>query len=98
MPGGWVDVGQDPRAAASREALEEAGVVVEAGAIVDAFLSPPEEGGAVFLLFEARWVSGEPMAGDDAEDAAFFARHEVPPLAFASDAAVVARWPDLDGG
>src|SRR3954447_23465498 len=55
LPGGWVDIGQDPRAAAAREALEEAGVTVEVGDIVEAFLNPPEDGGAVFLLFSARW-------------------------------------------
>src|SRR3954465_14025627 len=33
LPGGWVDVAQDPREAAAREVLEEAGVTVEVGEI-----------------------------------------------------------------
>ncbi|HEX4655556.1 MAG TPA: NUDIX domain-containing protein [Mycobacteriales bacterium] len=98
LPGGWVDAGQDPREAAAREALEEAGVVVEVGDVVDAFLNPPADGGALFLLFNARWVSGEPTADDDADEAGFFRRDALPPLAFASTSAAVARWPAADGG
>jgi ADP-ribose pyrophosphatase YjhB (NUDIX family) len=94
LPGGWVDVGQDPREAAAREALEEAGIVVEVGEVVEAFLNPPADGGALFLLFAGRWISGEPTADDDADDAGFFTRDALPPLAFASTSAAVARWPD----
>jgi ADP-ribose pyrophosphatase YjhB (NUDIX family) len=97
LPGGWVDAGQDPREAAAREALEEAGVVVEVGAIVDAVLTTPDEG-AIFLLFEGRWRSGEPVAGDDADGAGFFRRDDLPPLAgFASDAVAISRWPMVNG-
>lgn len=97
LPGGWVDAGQDPRDAAAREALEEAGVVVEVGDIVDAFLNPPADGGALFLLFTAQWVRGDAVAGDDADDARFFIRDQLPPLAFASTQAAVARWPTMKG-
>jgi ADP-ribose pyrophosphatase YjhB (NUDIX family) len=92
LPGGYLDAGEDPRTAAAREATEEAGVTVEVGRVVDVFANPPEEGGAVFVLFAARWVAGEPAPGDDADAAAFFARDAVPPLAFASTAFVVRRW------
>ena len=96
LPGGWVDAGQDPREAAAREALEEAGIVVEVGSIVDAVLTTPDQQ-AIFLLFDARWLSGEPVAGDDADGAGFFRRDDLPPLAgFASDALAIARWPQPD--
>ena len=97
LPGGWVDAGQDPREAAAREALEEAGVVVRVGEIVDAFLNPPADGGALFLLFRGHWVSGDAVAGDDADDAGFFSRDSLPPLAFASTDAAVAKWPTVNG-
>jgi 8-oxo-dGTP diphosphatase len=97
LPGGWVDAGQDPREAAAREALEEAGVVVDVGEIVEAFLNPPEDGGALFLLFKATWVSGEPAPDDDADDAGFFPQDALPPLAFASTHAAVAKWPTANG-
>jgi 8-oxo-dGTP diphosphatase len=93
LPGGYLDAGEDPRGAAAREALEEAGVHVTVGPVVDVFANPPDDGGAVFVLFSATWLRGEPVAGDDADDAAFFGRDELPPLAFASTEAVVARWP-----
>jgi ADP-ribose pyrophosphatase YjhB (NUDIX family) len=93
LPGGYLDVGEVPRAAAAREALEEAGVSVDVGPVVDVFANPPEDGGAVFVLFAAVWRSGEPEGGDDADDAAFFRRGDLPPLAFASTASMVDRWP-----
>jgi 8-oxo-dGTP diphosphatase len=96
VPGGYLDVGEDPRAAAAREVVEEAAVVVEVGEVLDVFANPPEEGGTLFVLYRGRWVSGEPAAGDDADDAAFFGRDELPALAFSSTAAAVAGWPTRD--
>lgn len=93
VPGGYVDIGQDPRTEAAREVMEETRVDVEVGAVIDVFRNPPDEGNTIFVLYAARWVAGEPEAGDDADDAAFFGPDELPPLAFASTHAAVAGWP-----
>lgn len=93
LPGGFLDAGEHPTAAAARETLEESGVRVTVGAVLDVFVNPPEEGGVVFLLYAADWLAGEPTPGDDTDAAGFFRRTELPPLAFASTAAAVARWP-----
>lgn len=98
LPGGWVDAGEDPRATAAREVLEETGTTVDVGDVIEVFLNPPEDGGCLFVLYAGRWRAGEPAAGDDADAAGFFARDDLPPLAFASTAAAVARWPDSGSG
>jgi ADP-ribose pyrophosphatase YjhB (NUDIX family) len=93
VPGGFLNLGEDPRVAAAREVTEEAAVEVEVGDVLEVFANPLEEGGTVFVLYAGRWVGGEPTAGDDADAAAFFGRDELPPLAFTSTVAAVARWP-----
>ena len=93
LPGGYLDVGEDPRRAAAREAAEEAGVDVAVGDVVDVVVNPVEEGGAVFVLYAATWTSGEPVPGDDADAAQFFARDALPEMAFASTAHAVEHWP-----
>jgi len=97
VPGGYVEIGEDPRVAAAREVVEETGVDVTVGDVVDVFANPPEDGSTLFVLYVGRWVAGEPVAGDDADDTAFFGRDELPPLAFSSTEVAVTRWPDPDG-
>ena len=94
LPAGYVDAGEDPRAAAAREALEETGLVVEVGAVVDVYPGPAVGGGhgaSFFLAFEAVLVGGELAAADDALDAGFFGLDELPELAFPSTRDAAAR-------
>ena len=94
LPGGFLDAGEDPREAVAREVLEEAGVDVEVGAVLDVFADATAHGGVLFVLFAAAWLSGEPAAGDDADDAGFFRREQLPPVTFASTQWVVDHWPE----
>lgn len=83
LPAGYVDADEDPRAAAARECLEEAGLVVEVGAVCGVY--PSTTGGASFFLaFAATVVGGALQAGDDATDARYFPDTDLPPLAFES--------------
>ncbi len=90
LPAGFVEPGEDPRAAATREAREETGLEVRVGAVVDVY-APTDPGGAtIFVAFAAEVTGGELRPGDDALDAAFFPTGRLPELAFASTRAAAA--------
>ena len=91
LPAGFLDAGDDPREKAAQEVLEETGITVDVGAVVDVFGGSPG-GATMFVLYEGSWVSGSPTAGDDADEAAFFGAEELPDLAFESTQAAVRRW------
>lgn len=94
LPAGYVDAGEDPRDAAAREALEETGLQVSVGRVVDVYpsrVTGGHRGASFFLAFEAAVVGGELAAADDALEAGFFAAHELPELAFDSTRDAVLR-------
>ena len=99
IPAGFLDRGEDPRAVAAREVEEETGLRVEVGELVDVYYNPPppdghsaSHGGAsVFILYRGQRVGGSLVAGDDADDVAFFSPEELPELAFASTRDAVRR-------
>jgi len=85
LPAGYLDHGEDPRAHAVTEVREETGLEVNVTSLAGVFHNPPEEGGAsVFILYRGQRVGGVLRAGDDAREAAFFARDALPEIAFAS--------------
>jgi len=90
LPAGFVDAGEDPARAAERECLEETGLKVRAGAVLDVLASGDQPHGADFLIvYEAELLSGELAAGDDADQAGWFERTKLPPLAFNSTASIL---------
>ena len=85
VPAGYLDRGDEPRAHAAREVLEETGLEVSIDGLIDVFYNPPSEGGAsILLLYRGALVGGQIAAADDAIAAGFFGVDELPPLAFAS--------------
>ncbi len=75
IPGGSHDLGETVREAAVREVMEETGVTIRLGPIIDVIDTVRRDGEdrivTHFTLvdFAATWVSGEPVAGDDAMNA-----------------------------
>ena len=88
IPAGYVDYGEDVRTAAARELHEETGLVADVGDVVwveSNFHDPAKL--TVGIWFAGTVTGGKLQAGDDAEEAAFFAPDALPPLAFDTDIA-----------
>lgn len=75
LPGGRVEWGERLEAAALRELHEETGVTAEIMGLVDVvdglFGASATDAHYILVDYAARWVSGAPVAGDDAADARF---------------------------
>ena len=92
IPCGYVDWNEDIRVAAAREVLEEAGVAVEVGDVVQVAVNRhvPDRP-TVGIWFSARLVDPrvEPRAGDDAVAVGWFDPAAPPTLAFPTDRPVL---------
>jgi len=83
LPAGFVNGGEDPAEAAARECFEETGLSVRVTRVFDIVAGREHPRGADFVIvYRAEVVGGEMKASDDADAVEWFARKDLPPLAF----------------
>lgn len=88
IPGGRIEWGESAKAAVLRELKEETGceaALIGLVDVVDALFTRRERadevwGHYVLIDYAARWIAGEPRAGDDAREARFFTPAELQAL------------------
>lgn len=72
IPGGKLEYGETVADGALRELKEETGVTARITGLINVVDSIMDDAHYVLIDFEAEWIAGEPVAADDAEEAAFF--------------------------
>lgn len=100
QPGGFLEIDETAQEGATRETLEETGLMVEPTEIVGLYSRPPAA--VIVVAFEARIVGGEARPGAEALEVVAFTPEEIPwsGIAFETSTSALRDWvrrrrPDL---
>jgi len=93
MPAGFVEWNEPPEEAAIRETVEETGLEVEITGLMEVFPKLDNGLANIIIAYRAQVTGGTLVAGDDADDAQWFTRDNLPELVFyPSQTLVGKRW------
>jgi ADP-ribose pyrophosphatase YjhB (NUDIX family) len=97
FPGGFLELGESAQEGAEREALEEVGLTVKAGALLGIYTRVQH--GIVVVVFCSASVSGRAAAGPETLEMAWFRPEEIPwdGLAFETTTDALRDWTRLVG-
>lgn len=85
LPGGFIEIDEDPREGCLRELREETSLEGEIDSIVEAFTNKSSMYDSVLVIgYRIKNTRGEIEAGDDAGEVSYFAIDSLPPIAFSS--------------
>ena len=85
LPGGYMELGEEPQDAAIRELSEETGIAGVVDRLLGATSNPSDLYHTVLMVgYLVTSFTGEPVAGDDASDIGWFDVRDLPPVAFRS--------------
>ncbi|MEM1389834.1 MAG: NUDIX hydrolase [Pseudomonadota bacterium] len=93
IPGGRIEFGEPAETASLRELREETGVNAELLTLIEIVEHIPEtpyradpDNHFVIIEYLTRWISGDPVAGDDARDARFVPLSELDKFGLSEEA------------
>lgn len=97
LPGGFIEIGETPQEAASRECKEESGFEVKITRLIDVFYYEDYRGSGILILYQGNITDGVAQPGDDVEEVGIFGPDELPEnIAFDSNIQTLARWRERD--
>jgi 8-oxo-dGTP diphosphatase len=85
LPGGFMELGETPEKAALRELKEETGLTGKINMLLAVSANPSDLYHTILMVgYLVKSYSGNLIAGDDANDVAYFHYNELPEIAFES--------------
>ena len=93
LPGGFIEIGETPQQAASRECKEESGFGVEVDRLIDVYYYEDYRGSGILILYRGAIINGSAQPGNDVQEVGLFGPEDLPEdIAFDSNIETLALW------